>query len=49
MPSLPWLPLAMLVVLGAGAVGMEFASIFKSFGTDVTIVEMLPRLVEVAP
>jgi dihydrolipoamide dehydrogenase len=32
-----------LVVLGAGAVGAEFASIFASFGSNVTIVEMLPR------
>lgn len=36
-----------LVIVGAGAVGVEFASIFKSFGTDVTIIEMLPRLVPV--
>jgi dihydrolipoamide dehydrogenase len=34
-----------LVVVGAGAVGVEFASIYKSFDTDVTILEMLPRLV----
>ena len=34
-----------LVVVGAGAVGVEFASIFKSFDADVTILEMLPRLV----
>jgi dihydrolipoamide dehydrogenase len=34
-----------LVVVGAGAVGVEFASIFKSFGTDVTVLEMLPRIV----
>lgn len=33
-----------LIVLGAGAVGMEFASIYKSFGSEVTIVEMLPHL-----
>lgn len=32
-----------LVVLGAGAVGIEFASIFASFGSNVTIVEMLPN------
>jgi len=36
-----------LVVIGAGAVGMEFASIFRSFGTDVTILEFLPRVVPV--
>jgi dihydrolipoamide dehydrogenase len=34
-----------LVVIGSGAVGVEFASIFKSFGADVTILEMLPRVV----
>jgi dihydrolipoamide dehydrogenase len=34
-----------LVIVGSGAVGVEFASIFKSFGTEVTILEMLPRLV----
>jgi len=34
-----------LVVVGAGAVGVEFASIYKSFDSDVTILEMLPRLV----
>jgi dihydrolipoamide dehydrogenase len=34
-----------MVVIGAGAVGVEFASIYKSFGTDVTIIEFLPRLV----
>ena len=33
-----------LVVLGAGAVGVEFASIFHAFGSKVTIVEMLPRI-----
>lgn len=36
-----------LVVLGAGAVGVEFASVFKRFGSDVTILELLPRLVPV--
>lgn len=33
-----------LLVIGAGAVGVEFASIFARFGADVTIVEMLPRV-----
>jgi len=33
-----------MVVLGAGAVGTEFASIYRSFGSDVTLVEMLPRV-----
>src|SRR5438552_3604253 len=36
-----------LAIIGAGAVGVEFASIFKRFGTDVTVIEMLPRLVPV--
>src|SRR6266550_207979 len=36
-----------LAIIGAGAVGVEFASIFKRFGTDVTLIEMLPRLVPV--
>jgi dihydrolipoamide dehydrogenase len=36
-----------LIVIGAGAVGVEFASIFKRFGTDVTVIEMLPRVVPV--
>ena len=36
-----------LVVIGAGAVGMEFASMFRTFGTEVTIVEFLPRVVPV--
>jgi dihydrolipoyl dehydrogenase len=36
-----------LVVVGAGAVGVEFASICRSFGSEVTILEMLPRLVPV--
>jgi dihydrolipoyl dehydrogenase len=34
-----------LIVIGAGAVGVEFASIFRSFGTEVTILEFLPRMV----
>src|ERR1035438_288277 len=36
-----------LIVIGAGAVGVEFASIFHRFGTEVTVVEMLPRIVPV--
>jgi dihydrolipoamide dehydrogenase len=36
-----------LVVVGAGAVGVEFASIYRSFGSEVTILEMLPRLVPI--
>jgi dihydrolipoamide dehydrogenase len=34
-----------LAVIGAGAVGVEFASIFNSFGTKVTVIELLPRIV----
>jgi dihydrolipoamide dehydrogenase len=34
-----------LVVLGAGAIGVEFASFYRSLGTEVTIVEFAPRLV----
>ena len=33
-----------LVVIGAGAVGMEFASIFARYGTTVTVIELLPRV-----
>lgn len=36
-----------LAVLGAGAVGVEFASVFKRFGSEVTIIEMLDRLVPI--
>ena len=36
-----------LIVIGAGAVGVEFSSIFRSFGTEVTILEFLPRMVPV--
>jgi dihydrolipoamide dehydrogenase len=36
---------ASAIVLGAGAVGVEFASLYKSCGAEVTIVEMLPSLV----
>ncbi|HEY7149758.1 MAG TPA: dihydrolipoyl dehydrogenase [Gaiellaceae bacterium] len=34
-----------LVVLGGGIIGCEFASIFNRFGTEVTIIEMLPKLI----
>ena len=34
-----------LLIMGSGAVGVEFASIFRRFGSEVTIVEVLPRLV----
>jgi len=44
--DLPAIPKTM-VIIGAGAVGVEFASIFNRFGTKVTVLEMLPRLVPV--
>jgi len=34
-----------VVIIGAGAIGVEFATIWNGYGTEVTIVEMLPRLV----
>jgi dihydrolipoamide dehydrogenase len=34
-----------VAILGSGAVGVEFASIFRRFGSDVTLIELLPRLV----
>jgi dihydrolipoyl dehydrogenase len=34
-----------IIVLGGGVIGVEFASVYKSFGSDVTIIEALPRLV----
>src|SRR4051794_33540810 len=43
MPTVP----KTLGIIGAGAVGVEFASIFNRFGTKVTVLEMLPRLVPV--
>jgi dihydrolipoamide dehydrogenase len=36
-----------IVVLGAGAVGVEFATLFRRFGSEVTIVELLPHLVPI--
>ncbi|HJQ93588.1 MAG TPA: dihydrolipoyl dehydrogenase, partial [Candidatus Thermoplasmatota archaeon] len=36
-----------LIVIGAGAVGMEFASIFARFGSTVNVVELLPRVLPV--
>lgn len=33
-----------LIVMGAGAVGVEFASVYSRFGTETTIVELMPRL-----
>ena len=33
-----------VVIVGGGAIGVEFASIYRSYGSDVTLVEMLPRI-----
>lgn len=36
-----------MIVLGAGAVGVEFASMYARFGTEVTLVELLPRVLPI--
>jgi dihydrolipoamide dehydrogenase len=36
-----------IVILGSGAVGVEFGSIFRRFGSEVTIIELLPRIVPI--
>lgn len=36
---------ASVIIVGSGAIGVEFATIWNSFGVEVTIVEMLPRMV----
>ncbi|MGV6813730.1 MAG: dihydrolipoyl dehydrogenase [Phycisphaerales bacterium] len=36
-----------LIIVGAGAIGMEFGYVYKNFGTEVTIIEMMDRLVPV--
>ncbi len=43
MPAIP----RTIGIIGAGAVGVEFASIFNRFGSKVTLLEMLPRIVPV--
>lgn len=42
--QLEWIP-NKVIVLGGGVIGAEFASVWRSFGSEVTIVEALPRLV----
>ncbi len=42
--ALPAIPKS-LVIVGAGAVGVEFASIYRTFGAEVTLLEALPRIV----
>ncbi len=44
--NLPEMPKS-LVIVGAGAIGMEFAYFYSTFGTKVTVVEMLPRILPV--
>ena len=44
--SLPSLPKSMIVV-GSGAIGVEFGYFYNSMGTKVTVVEFLPRVVPV--
>jgi dihydrolipoamide dehydrogenase len=41
MPAIP----KSIAIMGSGAVGVEFASIFKRFGSEVTLIELLPRIV----
>ena len=36
-----------MVIMGSGAVGVEFASVFRRFGSEVTIIELLPKLVPI--
>ncbi|KQY47774.1 dihydrolipoamide dehydrogenase [Cellulomonas sp. Root137] len=42
--QLDWVPKS-AIILGGGVIGSEFASVWKSFGADVTIIEALPHLV----
>jgi len=42
-PSIP----KSLLVIGSGAIGIEFASFFRNFGSDVTVVEVLPQILPV--
>lgn len=44
--SLDAIPKSMIII-GCGAVGVEFASLYRSFGAEVTLLEVLPRLVPV--
>jgi dihydrolipoamide dehydrogenase len=44
--SLPEVPKS-LVIIGASAIGCEFASMYKAFGSEITLVEALPRIVPV--
>ncbi len=44
--SLPAVP-KRVVIIGAGAIGVEFASIYAAFGAEVTLVEVLPRILPI--
>ncbi|MFQ5848484.1 MAG: dihydrolipoyl dehydrogenase [Candidatus Methylomirabilales bacterium] len=44
--SLPEVPRSLLII-GAGAVGVEFADVYEAYGAEVTLIEMLPRLLPV--
>ena len=44
-PKFPKNPWKSLIIIGGGVIAAEFAHVFSAFGTEVTIVEMLPRLV----
>jgi len=44
--SLPAVPRSLLII-GAGAVGVEFADVYNAYGSGVTLIEMLPRLLPV--
>ena len=37
-----------VIIIGAGAIGVEFATIWNSYGTKVTLVEMLPQMLPLA-
>ena len=34
-----------IIIMGSGPIGVEFATVFKRFGSDVTVIELLPHLV----
>ncbi|MEY4322688.1 MAG: hypothetical protein RL410_469 [Actinomycetota bacterium] len=42
--NMDWIP-ARVLVLGGGVIGVEFASVWRSFGSEVTVIEGLPRIV----
>ncbi len=38
-------PVKKLVIIGGGVIGMEFASVYSAFGSEVTVIEALPRII----